>query len=277
MSVPLPCPFFAGGMLTDSKFFVGRDKEIGSVIRCLTGDQPRSVNIVGNKQIGKSSLLWHICNTYEARVLAYAQQPQKFVLVYLSLKAVAEWEPEKFYPEMARCLWERVRDRQGLGEPLAAANLGYAEFRSALEKWKQLGVLPVVCLDDFDMMLRHRQKFDNNFYDNLRSLLDSSLLMLIIASREPLRDQKRKYQYTSSFFNLFQVDRLGEFSASETSRVLNFPIGQAAKPPAAPLPKKLLQRIVDKLKPQKQLLPSVLPAAVVISPPELAPILCPYW
>jgi uncharacterized protein len=246
MSVPLPCPFFAGGMLTDSKFFVGREQEIGSVISCMTGDQPRSVNIVGRQNIGRSSLLWHICHTYETRVLTYERQPQEFVVVYLSLKEIEEWGASRFYQEMARCLWQQVRDRQVLGEPLLQKNMGYSGFRSALVKWKQQGVLPVICLDDFDTMLKHRQKFDNDFYDNLRSIVDGGLLMLIIASRKPLRQQKREYRYTSGFFNLFQLDQLREFSPGEAAMVLNFPIGQSAKPSLAPLPKSLKERIVSK-------------------------------
>jgi uncharacterized protein len=259
------CPFFAGGMLTDSRFFVGRDQEIGSVVRCMTGDQPRSINIVGDRHIGKSSLLWHICNTYEARISACEGQPQKFVVVYLSLKAVEQWGAERFYQEIVQCLRERVRDRHELSGALVHGNVGYAEFRLALNKWKQQRVLPVVCLDDFDTMVKHRKKFDDNFYDNLRSLLDSSLLMLVIASREPLRDQKRKYRYTSSFFNLFQLDRLGEFSTGEANRVLNFPIGQSTKLNSDPLPKSWGGKIMNKFRGKKQSepLPSLLPVAVL--------------
>jgi uncharacterized protein len=263
MSVPLPCPFFAGGMLTDSKFFVGREQEIGSVIRCMTGDQPRSVNIVGKKNIGRSSLLWHICHNYEARVLAYGRQPQEFVVVRLSLKEIEEWGVARFYQEMAGCLWKQVRDRLGLCEPLLQENMGYSGFRSALDKWKQQGVLPVICLDDFDTMLKHRQEFDNDFYDNLRSIVDDGLLMLVIASRKPLRQQKREYRYTSGFFNLFQLDRLGEFSPGEAAMVLNFPIGQSAKPGLAPSPKSWKARIVGKFAGQKPPEPALSLSAIL--------------
>jgi uncharacterized protein len=55
----------------------------------MTNAQPTSVNIVGDRRIGKSSLLYRICQSYENLVVSYNRQPTEFIVVYKHL--------EKFY------------------------------------------------------------------------------------------------------------------------------------------------------------------------------------
>ena len=61
-------PFMAGPKITDPRLFVGRNEELHTIASRLTGEQPVSVNIVGRRRIGKSSLLYHFFQTYEQRV-----------------------------------------------------------------------------------------------------------------------------------------------------------------------------------------------------------------
>jgi tRNA U34 5-carboxymethylaminomethyl modifying GTPase MnmE/TrmE len=73
----------------------------------MAGAQPTSVNIVGKPRMGKSSLLHHICQTYEAMVQRYNRKPQDFVVVYLSLQEVQCRREISFYEAVADRLLER--------------------------------------------------------------------------------------------------------------------------------------------------------------------------
>jgi len=45
-------------------------------------------------------------------------------------------------------------------------------------------VLPLLCLDDFESLLKRTEEFDNGLYENLRSLMNDNALMLVVASHK---------------------------------------------------------------------------------------------
>ncbi|NER19478.1 MAG: ATP-binding protein [Symploca sp. SIO1C2] len=220
------CPFLAGGMLTERMFFVGREDEIRFIIQNMTNAQPTSVNIVGDRKIGKSSLLHHIYQTYEERVPAYGRQPQDFVVVYLSLKSANCRKPEDFYQAVAQEFLSRasVQANLDLSQPLQVTPFDVHSFSQAMGKWKQAKVLPVICLDDFEELLEANSPFDDPFYDNLRSLENLSQLMLVIGSRKKLQDYiSRQSGRTSGFFNVSQTWRLQGFSPAKAMDLVRLP------------------------------------------------------
>ncbi len=58
-------PFVAAGMIEDPRLFVGRKDELHAIASRMQGDQPTSINIVGEKQIGKSLLLHYFVLTWQ--------------------------------------------------------------------------------------------------------------------------------------------------------------------------------------------------------------------
>jgi hypothetical protein len=78
------------------------------------------------------------------------------------------------------------RWKLGLRNPLKAQALHRKAFSDAIKQWKQQGVLRVLCLDDFESLLKRTEEFDNGFYNNLRSLMNDNALMLVVASRKEL-------------------------------------------------------------------------------------------
>ncbi|WP_414584951.1 hypothetical protein [Scytonema sp. PCC 10023] len=75
-------PFVAAGMIEDSTLFVGRKDELRAIASRMSGVQPTSINVVGDKRIGKSSLLYHFFLTWQQRV----NDPSRYVVIYLSLQ-----------------------------------------------------------------------------------------------------------------------------------------------------------------------------------------------
>lgn len=67
----------AGPMLEDPRLFVGRNNELHAIASRMSGVQPTSINVVGEKRIGKSSLLYHFFQTWEQRV----QDPNRYVVI----------------------------------------------------------------------------------------------------------------------------------------------------------------------------------------------------
>ncbi len=214
-------PFVAAGMIEDPKLFVGRKDELHAIASRMSGVQPTSINIVGDKRIGKSSLLYHYCLTWEQRV----QDPSRYVVIYLSLQSAVCQREENFYLAVARELlnFSTVATNPALSDPLNVRPLDRAAFSDAIKEWKQQGILPVLCLDDFKTLFGNKNEFNDDFYNNLRSLMDSSSLMLIVASQHKLDVYSKKHQLTSDFFNLGHVIKLRGLKEEEVKDLLRLP------------------------------------------------------
>lgn len=218
-------PFIAGPMLRYPEKFVGRKHELRAIVNRMVGSQPTSVNIVGEHQIGKSSLLYYFFLTWEQRV----SQPENYVVIYLSLQNAGCQTEKDFYQELAQELLScsSVKKQPKL-VALLQKPLDRLSFSRAIEEFKKLGLLPVLCLDDFESLFEnrdeHRKEFDNGFYDNLRSLMNNSALMLVIASCKKLDFYAEKHRFVSSFFNVGHVIALGELTTDEAIKLTRLPV-----------------------------------------------------
>lgn len=213
MVSPVDCPFLAGPAITDQRFFVGRQESLKILRDRLTGAQPISINIVGRHRTGKSSLLLHFVNTYRQRV----ENPNRFMVVYISLQSAACESQEKFYRAITKAFLGNIPSgatvgiQQALQTRLREQDWDQLKFNDLIQYLKEQSILPVLCVDNFEELLERQEKFPNDFYDNLRFLVDSSnSLMLIMASCEKLDDYSKIKRITSDFFNVFQSHNLNE-------------------------------------------------------------------
>jgi hypothetical protein len=154
-----PNPFGDTGSITDPDRFFDREE----ILRQIFEELNKGVNLslVGESQIGKTSLLWTICSLGPTRLVPSADAP-----TYLSL----EWvdNEDEFY--------EAMSDVLGLSEPLR----GY-KLKRALT-----GRRIVLCLDEMEKMTW--DGFTVYVRSQLRGLADGAdaALKLVIASRSPL-------------------------------------------------------------------------------------------
>ncbi|MBK1989260.1 ATP-binding protein [Sphaerospermopsis aphanizomenoides BCCUSP55] len=217
-----PNPFVAAGMIEDSRLFVGRQDELQAMVSRMTGAQPTSINIYGEKRIGKSSLLYHFFLTWEQRV----QNPNRYVVIYLSLRDVNCQTEIGFYQAVAQGLSNSVSGWQNwVNNALKRKSLNRQGFSEAIKQCEREGKLPVLCLDDFESLLKYPQEFDNGFYDNLRSLMDDNTLMLVIASRKKLDVYGSEYRFISSFFNIGHTLELKELTTDDAIQLLRLSNG----------------------------------------------------
>ncbi|MCT7957762.1 AAA-like domain-containing protein [Laspinema palackyanum] len=221
-------------MITDSRYFVGRREELDRITSYVSGAQPTSINVVGPHRIGKSSLLYHFCQTYEQRLQNSGANPQQYVAIYLSLQAASCQTRSDFYQAVAREFLKRpsVKANSKLADPLSQSSFNHQSFAEAMFAWKDAQVLPILCLDKIEALFQYPQEFDNGFFDNLRSLLDGNALMVIIASYKNIDIYSRQHRLTSSFFNVGHVLPLRGITEMEATDLVRLP--QATDPSLEP-------------------------------------------
>ena len=78
--------FIAGPIIDDSRYFVGYQEQLDMITARAISPLPTSLNIVGVKRIGKSSLLKHFCRTYINKIQSRGQDPKKYLSIYIDLE-----------------------------------------------------------------------------------------------------------------------------------------------------------------------------------------------
>ena len=84
MSLADECPFHTPSAISNPRFFVGREESLRILNSRMMAVQSGSINIVGDRLTGKSSLLVYFVNTYGQRIPNNLND--RFVVVYLSLQ-----------------------------------------------------------------------------------------------------------------------------------------------------------------------------------------------
>ncbi len=204
-------PFFYGGRITDPQQFVGREAELKRIFAALataSRGQAQHISIVGERRIGKSSLLWHVTQIYRRRL----KQPEKYRFAYLDLED----------PHCHR-LTSLLATILKLLQIKCPARLTVETFDEAIRKFrKDKGIMPVICLDEFEHLIKHKEEFPDRVYDTWRSLGDASQAVFMTASKTSLADLTRQGNLTSPFHNIFRIMELGEFTKAEAGELLQW-------------------------------------------------------
>jgi hypothetical protein len=95
------------------------------------------------------------------------------------------------------------------------------DFRNVLYAFRQKGVFPIVCLDEFEALIEKAEEFTDEFFDECRSLIEASLLSFILASHIPLAELSKQKKLTSRFFTVFhRYIHLGDLTNSEADELV---------------------------------------------------------
>jgi len=77
-------PYLNRNMIRDTRLFFGRKKEIATIYSRLGAARPQSVSIVGERRIGKSSLLYHI--NQESSRRAYLKESTSYIFIFVDFQ-----------------------------------------------------------------------------------------------------------------------------------------------------------------------------------------------
>lgn len=216
-------PFAFGPMLRDPHQFIGRQAERELIMARLNAPQPGGSAVIGERRIGKSSLLYYLCHPRPDETLLPAANLR---LVYVDAQAPECGAPDGLRAALLRAAlapytppttWGR-RDRLTQLRDDLARNGGcdWPTARAALE---QLPYRPVICLDELEAVVA--APFDNRFFDALRSWAQEGLVAWITASKMPPSEVAHKLSLTSPFFNILATVRLEGLTEAEAEQLLD--------------------------------------------------------
>ena len=215
-------PFFNRQRITSPTYFSGRFHAIEALYSAIATRQCRS--IVGERKMGKSSLLTHLYCPDSLRQHGF--DPDQYAFVYIDLEGMANITREEFWPEIFDLLEEALPDsatdlRQRAGKLAMQDDVRFMHARRLFRRIDRADITVVIMLDEFESLATN-EAFNAGFYGELRSLAGELGVVYITASKRSLYDLTYRHADTlsSPFFNIFSEEAMGLLTQEEAEALL---------------------------------------------------------
>jgi eukaryotic-like serine/threonine-protein kinase len=225
-------PYLNRVAIRDTGQFYGRRKELARIFSRIGASRPQSVSIVGERRIGKSSLLNFIYSP-ETR----AQQLDGgagYIFLFMDLQQKRYSSIESFFADLLGLLAER------LGESMQSGNTDFDAVRRVFADLHRRGYKLIVLFDEFDAITTNRV-FNLDFFAFLRSAANNYDVAYITSSARDLQVLCHTDQIADSpFFNIFTNVYLRPFTPDEAATLIREP-SRAAGVPLEPYNRQIVE------------------------------------
>ncbi|MCZ6680046.1 MAG: AAA family ATPase [Candidatus Poribacteria bacterium] len=206
-------PYLNRSMIKDPREFYGRKREITRIYSRLSASHPQCISIVGDRRIGKSSLLNYIY--HEANRAKYLNPPDDFVFVFIDLQEERVGTLSDFFDHLFEFLNEALDGRFTVGE-----QPGYQGMRQLVARLEREHLKLIILFDEFDAITKN-QNFDPEFFSFLRSIANRYDVAYILSSGSELQHLCHTKEIAESpFFNIFWNLRLGPLTHAEAQQLI---------------------------------------------------------
>ncbi len=197
-------PFIYSGTVAPENFW-GRKTALDHIKNRIGAVQAQSVNIVGYRRQGKSSLLRYIKECPGE----FFKREQKPAIVSLDLQDRRFHQPEGVTEGIRRgikkVLGEELWRREDNGDPFAVED--------GLENLREKGYRLILLLDEFEQVEVKLEEFQD-WGDDFRAKASAGLLALVVATKRPIHEVYQGLNLTSPFGNIFSMTVLGALEKS---------------------------------------------------------------
>ena len=221
-------PFSYGNPIRDPARFHGRQAELRQIVNRLRSSARESTSIVGERRIGKTSLLKYLAHPQVATQLGL--DPQAFCVVYIDFQGLTEITPERFWQRVLRITAREACD-QGLQAEinalLAMDSYDLFDLEDLFEQISAYSRTVVLLLDEFEYVTQN-PNFQSDFFGGLRALAIHQNLVLVTSTRRELVDLCHSDEIKGSpFFNIFASVILRPFLPDEAEALVDAYIAEA--------------------------------------------------
>jgi len=211
-------PFTFGNPIREPGRFYGRKEELRQVTNRLLSSAHESTSIVGERRMGKTSLLKYLSHPEVAPSLGLT--PERYCLIYIDFQGLTDITPQRF--------WQRVLSKM-------AGSVCSSRLQTAIEAMRRSesfdlfdledlceaiaieGLTTVLLLDEFEYVTQN-PNFKPDFFGGLRALAIHHNLPLVTATRRELVDLCHSEELKGSpFFNIFANVVLHPFRKEEVT------------------------------------------------------------
>ena len=211
-------PFTFGNPIRDPARFYGRSEDIRQIVNRLRSSAHESTSVVGERRIGKTSLLKHLDTPQVGLPL------EEYCMVYIDFQGLTDITPARFWQrvlgkiERAICLPDLVPEIQKIRK---LEGFDVFDLEDLFEFISDEGLTTILLLDEFEYITQN-PNFGSDFFGGLRALAIHQNLPLVTATRRELVDLCHSDEIKGSpFFNIFANVVLRPFSREEVHEMLD--------------------------------------------------------
>ncbi|MFZ5819817.1 MAG: hypothetical protein ACOYYJ_07940 [Chloroflexota bacterium] len=214
-------PFTFGNPIKEPGRFIGRKAEIRQITSRLLSSAHESTSIIGERRIGKTSLLGYLAHPQVSAGLGLTLD--RFCLVYVDFQGLTDITPTRFWQRVLKKMSRSVCDEslkpsiQALSEQDA---FDLFDLEDLFQEVQDKGLTTVLLMDEFEYVTQN-PNFKSDFFGGLRALAIHSGVALLPATRRELVDLCHSDEIKGSpFFNIFANVVLRPFSRAEVDGLL---------------------------------------------------------
>ncbi len=213
-------PYLNRVAIKDPKQFFGRTREVSKIFSRIGASRPQSISVVGERRIGKSSLLYYI-NHPEVRE-RLLDRSASYAFAFIDLQQKRRLTLTEFFKELFALLAKEIGD-----DSLNRLDPTFDSVRSLLENFRRDSRKLIVLFDEFDAITTNRA-FDLEFYSFLRSIANNYDVAYVTSSARDLQELCHTQLIADSpFFNIFTNVFLRAFTRKEAMDLIVKPSTEA--------------------------------------------------
>ncbi|RMI00508.1 MAG: hypothetical protein D6681_11310, partial [Calditrichaeota bacterium] len=193
--------------------FYGRKAEVAKIYARLDADRPQSVSIVGERRIGKSSLLNYIA--HPANRTTFLRRPEQYVFVCIDFQEKHRLD----IPGFISAVYEALQVSFGGGLQMEVPPT-YEGLKQVVTTLEESGYKLIMLFDEFERVTRN-PNFDAEFFSFCRSIANNYNVAYVVASGRNLQSLCHSREIADSpFFNIFSNITLSQFPHQEAVELI---------------------------------------------------------
>jgi class 3 adenylate cyclase len=211
-------PYYHRGPIKERRYFYGRTRETARALQMVRKGQ--SVSVTGPRRIGKTSLMFHLCDSSVRGENGLS--PEQSLFAYINGEMLGGLPRA----DVLRVILEETADQAGKEIDVLRIT-DHHSFEQAIRRLLKPGQQLVYLLDEFECLAKNPD-LDADFFSFLRGLTVRYNIAYVTASQVPLLALvEEDGQLSSPFFNIFVPVHLGLFGEDDARQMIRGP-SQAA-------------------------------------------------
>jgi serine/threonine protein kinase len=207
-------PYLNRVMIKNISDFFGRAREIRRIYSRLDAPHPQSISVVGERRIGKSSLLNHIYQSRQRR--AHMTNNDNAIFVYLDFQQDAEFDVTKFIDFLFNMFSYESKN----GKDYTKREKTLDNLKQVIQELQDEGKRIIILMDEFET-ITNNDRFSEQFFSYLRALANSYRVAYVTSSYKDLQDMCHNQDISDSpFFNIFSNLQLRPFTKDEAMELI---------------------------------------------------------
>ena len=210
-------PYLNRVMIENPDDFFGRAREVKKIYSRLDAPRPQSISIVGERRVGKSSLLNYIYQRRSRR--AHMENHHSSIFVYMDFQQGRDLDVSKFI-DILFGMFKYEKHKQVTA---SSKEKSLDALKDEIEHLNNNGKRIVILMDEFESVTTN-PNFDMQFFSFLRFLANNYKVAFVTSSYNDLQQMCHDKDIADSpFFNIFSNLPLRPFSHEEAVEVVCVP------------------------------------------------------